>query len=118
MKTLLKALCTENIKMKLYEKHIFVCVNQRQENARACCGEEIGNAIAARFKQLISEHKLRMKVRAQRTSCFDWCEQGPIVTIYPDKTVYGNISVKDVDEIFNSHILNNKPVERLKTTFS
>ncbi len=104
--------------MKLYEKHIFVCINQRQEGARVCCGEETGKAIASRFKELITEHKLRTKVRAQRTSCFDWCEHGPIVTVYPDKVVYGNITLADVDKIFNSHILNNQLVERLKTDFS
>ena len=105
--------------MKLYEKHIFVCSNQRAEGApRISCGETHGSDIVARFKTLIVENKLRMKVRAQRASCFDWCEQGPIVTIYPDGTVYGKVKLEDVDEIFESHILNGQPVTRLKTEFS
>lgn len=105
--------------MKLYETHIFVCINQRVEGApRISCGEEKGKAIVARFKELIVEHKLKMKVRAQRASCFDWCEQGPIVTVYPEGIVYGNVSLQNVDEIFEQHILNNKPIESLKTKFS
>lgn len=105
--------------MKLFEKHIFVCINQRVEGApRVCCGEENGKAIVARFKELIVQHKLKMEVRAQRSSCFDWCEEGPIVTVYPEGIVYGKVSLNNVDEIFNHHILNNVPVEHLKTAFS
>ena len=101
-----------------YQKHIFVCINQRAEGApRICCGEATGTEIVARFKSLIMEHKLKMTVRAQRTSCFDWCEKGPIVTVYPEGIVYGNVTPNDVQEIFESHILNNKPVESLIVNF-
>lgn len=104
--------------MKPYEKHIFVCINQRIEGApRVCCGEEHGKALVAKMKELIVANKLKMKVRAQRTSCFDWCEQGPIMTIYPEGTVYGKVQLKDVEEIFENHILNNQPVERLLVKF-
>lgn len=105
--------------MKLYEKNIFVCINQRAAGApRQCCGEEHGKEIVAKFKALIAEQGIRMKVRAQRASCFDWCEQGPIVTIYPEGVVYGGVQLEDVQEIFDEHILNNRPIERLKTPFS
>ncbi len=100
--------------IKPYAKHIFICNNQRAEGApRICCGEETGNEIAAKFKRLIAEKRLKTTVRAQRASCFDWCEQGPIISIYPEGTIYGNVSIKDVELIFNQHILNHKPVEHL-----
>lgn len=102
-----------------YQKHIFVCINQREESAiRRCCGQEHGTQIVARFKELIMEHKLKMKVRAQRASCFDICEQGPIAVVYPEGVYYGNVQLADVDEIFKSHILNNQPVERLTLNFN
>ena len=100
-----------------FEKHIFVCINERTPGApRKCCGEETGTAIATRFKELIQENKLRMTVRAQRSSCFDICEQGPIAVVYPEGIFYKGICVNDVDEIFEQHILKNKPVERLQLT--
>ena len=105
--------------MRLYENHIFVCINERAEGApRICCGEEHGKNIVARFKELIVAHKIKMKVRAQRASCFDWCEDGPIVTVYPEGVVYGKVGLNDVDEIFEQHILKGSPVVRLKTKFS
>lgn len=97
-----------------YQKHIFVCINEREAGSpRKSCGEATGMAIAQRFKELIKEHKLRTKVRAQRTSCFDFCEHGPIMVVYPEGIFYKNVSLNDVEEIFESHILNNNPVERL-----
>lgn len=102
-----------------YQKHIFVCINQRDENAVRCsCGEENGTEIVARFKELIQSQKLKMKVRAQRASCFDICEQGPIMVIYPEGVFYGKVTPNDVEEIFTQHILNNQPVERLRLKFN
>lgn len=98
-----------------FKKHIFICINERATGAtRKSCEEETGMAIANRFKELIKAHKLRMSVRAQRSSCFDICEQGPIAVIYPEGIFYKEISVSDVDEIFEQHILNNKPVAHLR----
>lgn len=47
------------------------------------------------------------------TGCHGFCEQGVLVVI-PDKHVtYVKVKEKDVEEIYESHIKNNKPVERL-----
>lgn len=50
------------------------------------------------------------------TGCHGFCEQGVLVII-PDKhTTYVKVKEKDVEEIFESHIKNNVPVERLLYT--
>lgn len=50
------------------------------------------------------------------TGCHGFCEQGVLVII-PDKHVtYVKVKEKDVEEIYESHIKNNKPVERLLYT--
>ena len=101
-----------------YTKHIFICINEREEGApRQSCGEAYGTKVAEKFKELIQAHKLRMKVRAQRTSCLDICEQGPTMVVYPEGVFYGNVQLSDVAEIFEEHILNNRPVERLRLKF-
>jgi len=100
-----------------YKKHIFVCINERNSAVRKSCGEAIGMAIAGKFKELIKAHKLQMSVRAQRASCFDLCQHGPIAVVYPEGIFYKKLQVDDVEEIFECHILNNKPVERLQLKF-
>ena len=47
------------------------------------------------------------------TGCHGFCEQGVLVII-PDKHVtYVKVKESDVEEIFESHVKNDKPVERL-----
>ena len=50
------------------------------------------------------------------TGCHGFCEQGVLVII-PDKHVtYVKVKESDVEEIFESHVKNNQPVERLLYT--
>jgi (2Fe-2S) ferredoxin len=99
-----------------YKKHIFVCTNER-EGGKQCCGEKAGMELVAEFKNLVKEHKLTADVRAQRAGCFDVCNSGPAVVVYPEGVFYGHVKPEDVKEIFEEHIINNRPVERLKLNF-
>jgi (2Fe-2S) ferredoxin len=100
-----------------YKRHIFVCTNQRAEGARVCCGEAKGIELVAAIKKAIKDKCLSAEVRAQRAGCFDICEAGPNVVVYPDSVFYGKVSVNDVDELVESHLVNNQPLERLKLAF-
>jgi len=100
-----------------YQKHIFVCTNQRPEGARPCCGQEHGHALVAAFKKALLEKKPDFAVRAQKSGCFDICELGPSVVVYPEGIFYGGVQLDDVQEIVDQHILGGKPVERLKLDF-
>lgn len=56
------------------------------------------------------------KMTTVPTGCHGFCEQGVLVII-PDKHVtYVKVKMEDVEEIYESHIKNNKPVERLLYT--
>ena len=54
------------------------------------------------------------KVRVNRGGCFDRCNDGPLMVIYPEGVWYRFVDEEDIDEIINSHIVNNNIVERLK----
>ncbi len=53
-------------------------------------------------------------MRANKSGCLDACEFGPTIVVYPDQVWYQNVSIEDVEQIIDEHILNDKPVERLK----
>lgn len=97
----------------IYQKHIFVCTNQRAGNERKSCGEEQGMQLVAAFKKAINDKKLPIKIRAQKCGCLDVCEKGPSVVVYPEGVFYGNVQLSDVDRIVESHIVNDKPVDDL-----
>jgi (2Fe-2S) ferredoxin len=99
----------------IYNKHIFICTNQRPEGApRRSCGETHGMEIVDAFKSKLKEKKLPIRVRAQKAGCLDICEYGQTVAVYPDGVFYVGVELTDVDEIINEHIMNDRVVERLR----
>jgi (2Fe-2S) ferredoxin len=101
--------------MAKFEKHIFICTNQRPEgNPRGCCCPSGEGELQSVFKAKLKQRGIpNSKVRANKAGCLDQCEAGPTVVVYPDAVWYGHVTAADVDEIIDSHILGGKPVERL-----
>ncbi len=100
--------------MAKFEKHLFICTNQRPEgNPRGSCDPSGRAELHQAFKSALAARGLKGKVRANKAGCLDQCEHGPNVVVYPEAIWYGNVSVNDVDEILDSHIIGNRPVERL-----
>ena len=98
----------------IYEKHIFICVNQRAPGApRRSCGEAHGLEIVEAFKKKLKELNLPIKLRAQKAGCLDICDYGQTVAVYPEGVFYVGVEESDVDEIIHEHIIHNRPVERL-----
>ena len=100
----------------IYDKHLFICTNQRKSGEKQCCGEEHGMQLVVALKKKIKDLNLPIKVRAQRTGCLDICIHGPTIAVYPEGIFYVGVQLSDVDEIIESHILNNIPVKRLILT--
>ena len=101
--------------MKRFNKHIFVCENLRPAgHPKGCCAEKGSVEIREYFKSRLKELGLNADVRANDSGCLDACEFGVSVVVYPEQVWYGGVTKNDVDEIIQSHIINNKPVERLK----
>ena len=53
------------------------------------------------------------EVKVVVTGCFGLCALGPIMIVYPEGTFYSNVTVADVHEIVEEHLLKGRPVERL-----
>ena len=101
--------------MSKYDKHIFICVNERPDNSkRGSCSKCGGADIRMRFVQLINEYGLKGIIRANKSGCLDVCELGPVVVIYPDAVWYTKVKLNYLLSIKKySNILNNKPVKSL-----
>ena len=87
------------------EKHILVC------NGTGCTSSK-SPEILEKFKKIIEEKGIK-NVRVIKTGCFGLCAKGPIVIIRPDDTFYAMVKLEDCEEIIESHIVENKVVERL-----
>ncbi len=99
----------------VYDKHIFICTNQRAAEApRKSCGEAHGMEIVDAFKNKLKELNLPVKLRVQKAGCLDICDFGQTIVIYPEGVFYVGVEPSDIDEIIQEHIIQNRPVERLR----
>jgi len=98
-----------------FDKHVFCCINKRPEsNPKGCCSLKGSEKLHQELKIKIKNLKINKKIRINKSGCLDRCGLGPVLVIYPEGTWYSYKSSKDIDEIINSHLLNNKVVKRLE----
>lgn len=99
-----------------YQRHIFFCVNQR-ENGEECCAQQRAQAAFEHCKLKIKAAGLSGpgKVRVNKSGCLDRCAAGPVAVVYPDAVWYTYVDKQDIDEIVESHLKNGQVVERLRT---
>ena len=92
---------------RLFKKHVFVCVSGKT------CPNQGSEAVLKELRREISELGLKKQIRINKAGCFDQCGNGPMVVVYPDAVWYAHVTPDDCKEIVQSHLLENKPVERL-----
>ena len=96
------------------DRHVFVCTNRREAgNSKGCCAEKGAEEVREAFKKQLHERGLKKSVRANAAGCLDQCARGVTVVVYPEQVWYGGVTVADVAEIIESHVVGGKPVERL-----
>jgi len=101
--------------MKRFEKHIFVCENKRPEgHPKGCCADKNSVEVRALFKNRLKQLGLSTEIRANASGCLDACEHGVTVVVYPEQVWYGEVTIDDVEEIIQQHLINNRPIDRLK----
>ena len=100
--------------MAKFQKHIFVCTNERDPaDPRGSCAARGSNDVLEALKKKLSERGQKRIVRANKAGCLDQCSHGVTMVVYPEATWYGHVTPADVDEIVDGHIVGGKPVARL-----
>ncbi len=92
--------------MSLARTHILVC------GGTGCT--------SSHSQQLIDELNVQLKakglseeVKVIKTGCFGLCALGPIMIVYPEGCFYSHVTVEDIPEIVEEHILKGRVVTRL-----
>ena len=100
--------------MPSFQRHVFVCVNERPPgNPKGCCKAKGAEQVRDELKKRLYEIGLTGVVRANNSGCLDQCENGVTVVVYPEQVWYGHVTVADVPELIDRHILRGEFVERL-----
>jgi (2Fe-2S) ferredoxin len=100
--------------MSYYQRHIFFCLNQR-ENGEASCADHRAQAAFDHCKSRVKAERLTGPgaVRVNKAGCLDRCAGGPVAVVYPEAVWYTYVDQHDIDEIVDSHLKQGKVVERL-----
>ena len=100
--------------MGRFQKHIFVCINERKSgDTKGCCTSRGSLKLLDHLKGRVHELGLKKKVRVNKSGCLDACSQGPTMVIYPQAIWYTYKNKFDIEDIVEQHLIHGKVIERL-----
>lgn len=79
----------------------------------SACHATGSRKVSTAIEQEIEKQGLAAEVDFRRTGCHGFCEQGPIVVIYPEGICYLKVKPEDIAEIITETIKGKKVVDRL-----
>jgi (2Fe-2S) ferredoxin len=106
---------SEEYLVPAYQRHVFVCHNTRPADApRPSCTTDGKSELFTQLQNFSKAAGLGATVRINKSGCLDQCEHGPVMVVYPDAVWYGHVQPSDAAEIVQEHLVNGRPVERLR----
>ncbi|NIR50815.1 (2Fe-2S) ferredoxin domain-containing protein [candidate division KSB1 bacterium] len=99
--------------MSKFKQHYFVCINARPPFTKPSCGPQNSNQILILLQEEVEKHGLLNDIKVTGCACLGPCEEGPVLVVYPEGTWYANLTLEDINEIVESHMLQGQPVRRL-----
>ncbi|MEN3013459.1 MAG: NADH-quinone oxidoreductase subunit NuoF [Endomicrobiia bacterium] len=116
---------TKDVAKKIVEEHIKknqivkenALFGTKQKSIVICkgtfCLNNKNQQVVDRLIKEIKNENLEDKVEVCFSSCLGFCEEGPIMIIYPDFIVYSKISQEDVVRIVKETLIDGKVIEDL-----
>jgi len=100
--------------MPHFQRHVFVCTNERPpDHPKGSCKAKGSQEVRDALKKALKERGLSHEVRANNAGCLDQCATGITVVVYPEQVWYGHVTVADVEELVDKHLVGGEVVERL-----
>lgn len=100
--------------MPSFKRHVFVCINERPaDHPKGCCKGKGGVEVRDALKSELTRRGLSKIIRANNAGCLDQCEYGVSVVVYPEQVWYGHVTVDDIPELVEKHLVGGEVVDRL-----
>lgn len=85
------------------DRYLWVCTNERPpDHPKGCCAVSGSRELLEALKTAAVKRGLRERVRVCSSGCMDLCWTGPAVAVMPDHVFYGNVQIRDADEIVDA----------------
>lgn len=85
--------------------HVLVC-------GGTGCHSSNGDKIKNLIEEKVNEKGLSEDIQVILTGCFGLCESGPNIVVYPEGVFYSHVTLEDVPEIVEEHIVKGHIVRR------
>ena len=96
-----------------YDVHVFCCVHERPAGHwRGCCSAKRSRQLCDLMCRIGMATGLK-RIRINHAGCFNLCENGPLMVIYPEGVWYRFETEGDVEEILTQHVRLGRRVARL-----
>ena len=90
----------------MYRSNVLVC-------GGTGCSSSNSQEIMRRLEEEIKKKGLYKEVNVVCTGCFGLCSLGPVVIVYPEGSFYSKVTLADIPEIVEEHLLKGRIVKRL-----
>ena len=90
----------------MIRSHVLICGGTGCTSSHS---HEVINKLAEELKS----KGLEDEIKIVQTGCFGLCALGPVMIIYPEGTFYSCVTVDDVPEIVDEHLIKGRIVQRL-----
>ncbi len=90
----------------MIRSHVLIC-------GGTGCTSSGSAALRDKLADELKAKGLDEEIKIVMTGCFGLCALGPIMIVYPEGTFYSRVTVDDIPEIVEEHLLKGRIVERL-----
>lgn len=95
-----------------YKKHIFFCVNVRENKNKSSCGSKEVINLRKYMKDRIKELGIK-NVRVNSAGCLNRCKKGPLMVVYPEGLWMKVTTKSDIDLVIKDYIEKNIIIKKL-----
>ena len=90
----------------MIRSHILIC-------GGTGCTSSGSTTLRDKLAEELKVKGLDEEIKIVMTGCFGLCALGPIMIVYPEGTFYSRVTVDDIPEIVDEHLLKGRVVDRL-----
>ena len=115
LRIILRANWERFLKMgKEVHKHLLLCAKPtKQKCFKGIEGQKTWECLKKTLKKFETHPSTKnLHILRSKADCLRICKNGPILLVWPDGIWYEKVSPERISEIFTSHIINGKPIEK------